>query len=143
MIKFIKKRLQHRCFPVVNFAKFLRTPIFKNIQEQLLLFKVLTFLRVDVCDIFTVESYQLEPNWCLKIMKVSLFSKVYDTKVKVFHIHFMFYLPMNYFKVLSLFLSAVLVDLVCWVMMDGHATIPEYCIIYLTTMLNSLTHIIT
>ena len=34
--KFIKKRLQHRCFPV-NIAKFLRTPILKNICEQLLL----------------------------------------------------------------------------------------------------------
>ena len=30
---FIKKRLQHRCFPV-KFAKFLRTAILKNIYEQ-------------------------------------------------------------------------------------------------------------
>ena len=36
LIKFIKKRLQHRCFPV-NFAKFLRTPILRNICERLLL----------------------------------------------------------------------------------------------------------
>ena len=34
---FIKNRLQHRCFPV-KFAKFLRTPILKNICERLLLF---------------------------------------------------------------------------------------------------------
>ena len=33
---FIKKRLQHRCF-LVKFAKFLRTPISKNIYERLLL----------------------------------------------------------------------------------------------------------
>ena len=33
---FIKKRLQHRYFPV-KFAKFLRTPILKNIWERLLL----------------------------------------------------------------------------------------------------------
>ena len=33
---FIKKRLQHRCF-LVNIAKFLRTAIFKNICERLLL----------------------------------------------------------------------------------------------------------
>ena len=33
---FIKKRLQGRCFPV-KFANFLRTPILKNICEQLLL----------------------------------------------------------------------------------------------------------
>ena len=31
---FIKKRLQHRCFPV-NIGKFLRTPILENICEQL------------------------------------------------------------------------------------------------------------
>ena len=30
---FIKKRLQHSCFPV-KFAKFLRTPILKNIGER-------------------------------------------------------------------------------------------------------------
>ena len=34
---FIKKRLQHRCFQV-NIAKFLRTPIFKNICKRLLLY---------------------------------------------------------------------------------------------------------
>ena len=34
---FIKNRLQYRCFPV-NFAKFLGTPILKNIYEQLLLY---------------------------------------------------------------------------------------------------------
>ena len=33
---FIKKRLQHRCFPV-NIANFLRTAILKNIWERLLL----------------------------------------------------------------------------------------------------------
>ena len=32
---FVKKRLQHRCFPV-KFAKLLRTPILKNICERLL-----------------------------------------------------------------------------------------------------------
>ena len=31
---FIKKRLQHRCFPM-NIAKFLRTPVLKNICERL------------------------------------------------------------------------------------------------------------
>ena len=38
---FIKKRLQHSCFPV-NIAKFLRTPILKNICKQLP-FKHLTY----------------------------------------------------------------------------------------------------
>ena len=36
LINFIKMRLQRRCFPV-KFAKFLRTPIVKNICERLLL----------------------------------------------------------------------------------------------------------
>ena len=31
---FIKKRLQHRCFPV-NIVKFLKAPVFKNICERL------------------------------------------------------------------------------------------------------------
>ena len=35
LCNFIKKRLQHRCFPV-NIAKFLK-PILKNIYERLLL----------------------------------------------------------------------------------------------------------
>ena len=30
---FIKKRLQHRCFPV-NFVKFIKTPILKNIYKR-------------------------------------------------------------------------------------------------------------
>ena len=36
LIKFINKRLQHRCFPL-NIAKFLRAPTLKNIYERLLL----------------------------------------------------------------------------------------------------------
>ena len=35
---FIQKRLKHRCFPL-NFAKFLRTLILKNICEQLLFYQ--------------------------------------------------------------------------------------------------------
>ena len=34
--KSVKKRLQHRCFPV-NFVKFLKTPFLQNISGQLLL----------------------------------------------------------------------------------------------------------
>ena len=33
-VTLLKKRLQHECFPV-KFAKFLRTPILKNICKQL------------------------------------------------------------------------------------------------------------
>ena len=47
---FIKKRLQHRCFPVIN-AKLLKTFILKNIYERLfLLFWFLEdILEVAVC----------------------------------------------------------------------------------------------
>ena len=37
---FIKERLQHRCFPE-NIAKFLKTPVLKNICERLLLLIVI------------------------------------------------------------------------------------------------------
>ena len=37
---FITKRLEHRCFPV-NIAKFLKTPILKDIFERLLLNSVI------------------------------------------------------------------------------------------------------
>ena len=43
---FIKKRLQHRCFPV-NIAKFLREPTLKNICERLLLYFTTVFLLWD------------------------------------------------------------------------------------------------
>ena len=44
---FIKKRLQHKYFPV-KFAKFLRIPIFKNICERLLLqWRLFTYLKLD------------------------------------------------------------------------------------------------
>ena len=37
---FVKKRLQHRCFPV-KFEKFLRTPILKNVWNMLFLLQPL------------------------------------------------------------------------------------------------------
>ena len=45
---FITKRLQHRCFPVIN-AKFLKAPILKNICERPLLktYPVLLFLFLE------------------------------------------------------------------------------------------------
>ena len=54
----------------------------------------------------------------------------------------MFYLIKVYFRLFYFFLSAVLVDLVYWEMMDGHATTQEYCIIYLGITLFSLTDVI-
>ena len=45
---FIKKRLQHRCFPM-KFRKSLRTPILKNIYERLLLPCYYTRLQYTIC----------------------------------------------------------------------------------------------
>ena len=45
----LKKRLQHRCF-LVNIAKFLRTPILKNICKRLLLSH--NFFKTAVLEIF-------------------------------------------------------------------------------------------
>ena len=44
----IKKRLQHRCFPV-NIAKFLKTPILKNICEGLLLCEMKIISKCNYC----------------------------------------------------------------------------------------------
>ena len=41
---FIQKRLQHRCFPV-SIAKFLRTPISKNVYKRLLLLVVIYCIK--------------------------------------------------------------------------------------------------
>ena len=45
---FIKKRFQPRCFPV-KFAKFLRTPILKNICERIPLQVLLNRLNLEIC----------------------------------------------------------------------------------------------
>ena len=42
---FIKKWLQHRCFPK-KFANFLRTPVLKNICEQVILAKTSKFTQI-------------------------------------------------------------------------------------------------
>ena len=57
---FIKKRLQHKCFPV-NAAKFLRTPILKNICER----QHLHLLFIKTRDAFAAA--KLFMKWTLKI----------------------------------------------------------------------------
>ena len=127
-------------------------PRFNGILKSLVFWE----FRVQIC--FQVNDTIL--GRCRKTMKVSLkelsfyqkqfrwdvhiLCTVYSSKndIKVYHVCFIFYLPKVYFRLFFFFLSAVLVDLVCWVMMDGHATILEYCIIYLKTILFSLTHVI-
>ena len=43
--RFIKKRLQDRCFSV-NIAKFLRRPILRNIGERLLSLQSISIMKV-------------------------------------------------------------------------------------------------
>ena len=59
----VKKRLRRRCFPV-NFAKFIRTPILKNICKQLLLKQEIIFVRVfqkSRKEVFSVLKSQKRP----------------------------------------------------------------------------------
>ena len=65
---FIKKILQHRCFPM-KFAKFLRTPILKNIFERLLLF-------VSPQDTITNNGIEFGLNETSADWKVSIFLNV-------------------------------------------------------------------
>ena len=55
-----KKKLQYKCFPM-NIAKFLRTPILKNICERLLLFvsyhQPQTLIKVLICRFFCLFIY--------------------------------------------------------------------------------------
>ena len=73
--KFIKKRHQHRCFPV-KFAKFLRAPILKNICERLLqtwpflftlwmklfVLYLLSYLEVSACLAYEFFSLNFTPS---------------------------------------------------------------------------------
>ena len=53
--KFIEKRLQHWCFPL-HVRKFLRTPILKNISEQLLL--IILLLQQCICFRLSLYNYK-------------------------------------------------------------------------------------
>ena len=59
---FIKKSLQHRCFPV-NLAKFLRAPFLQNTSGQLL-FDLITYIRLMLKDFdFFFNKYQKQLSW--------------------------------------------------------------------------------
>ena len=59
---FIKKRLRHRCFPV-KFAKFLRTPILKNICERLPLALGLMELYINSANTAQEMKFSLTENF--------------------------------------------------------------------------------
>ena len=66
---FIKKRLQHRCFPA-KFTKFLRIPILKNICQQLLLYCTLTtccYLSVLLCIQYLLPHHQKYFVWNFEV----------------------------------------------------------------------------
>ena len=70
---FIKKIIQHRCFPG-KFAKFLRTPILKNIGERLLLplLKVHSSTALISPDqrYFQITTFSCFPRWAMPISNV-------------------------------------------------------------------------
>ena len=54
---FIKKSLQHRCFPV-NIAKFLWAPILKNVCERLLLYFIIIVIDLKIFKMYTAFTFQ-------------------------------------------------------------------------------------
>ena len=89
---FIKKKLQHRCFPV-NIAKFIRTPVLMNTCERLLLsfqcsllippenFKNLLFkaLIVPIIDSnYVSRKHNVYFNNSFLTMKVFVIKKIYE-----------------------------------------------------------------
>ena len=67
--KFIKKRLQHRCFLVIN-AQFLRAPILKIISERLLL-KTYPVLLVWILKRISEKNSSLSAFWKIGVLKTS------------------------------------------------------------------------
>ena len=69
---FIKKRLQHMCFPV-NIAKFLRTPILKNICKRLLLHLAMD----DIIPFFMNNNFlqNLEPQF--QVFMAAIFNEIW------------------------------------------------------------------
>ena len=73
---FIKKKLQHKCFPV-DILKFLRTPILKNIYEWLLLILGyrLTSAATEIVSLVKLEMFlifQKNPPKSNQILKVRI-----------------------------------------------------------------------
>ena len=61
---FLIKLFQHRCFPV-NMAKLLRTPILKNICEQLLLMSSSTAMKSNICSLKQINVVRKKYVLCL------------------------------------------------------------------------------
>ena len=79
-LRHFKKTLQHRCFPV-KFAKYLRTPILKNICERLLLFSE---ERIPRKTFFRKFSGSFQSNFTQHALFLGLLSKFFFGKVKGF-----------------------------------------------------------
>ena len=79
--KFIEKRLEHRCFPLLV-RKFLRTPILKNISEWLLLIILLIQQFVFGC-LFTI----MKKNNDLSVKKIFIEIRLCNRMTYVFKGH--------------------------------------------------------
>ena len=85
MLFYYKETLQHRCFPV-NIAKFLRTPILKNIYKRLIqqISKFTLFWYLYYCFIWTFDcqllsSLKLHIKICLICLKDKILFKRLDS----------------------------------------------------------------
>ena len=79
--QYIKKRLQHRCFPV-NLKKFLKTLVLQNICQRLLLQSVLNFYENQMILRFTenwqqvTTNYQKDSRFFIHVLLVRYFIKI-------------------------------------------------------------------
>ena len=68
----IKKRLQHRCF-LVNIAKFLRTPILKNLGERLRLYfnHKINNKILGICRPFCIQEHNVKSFLLIRFVDLS------------------------------------------------------------------------
>ena len=71
------KRLKQRCFPV-KFAKYLGTPILKNIRERLLL-KTANIMSIILFKTMWKGCFFLRPETLLELTSTTYFSRILET----------------------------------------------------------------
>ena len=101
--KFIEKRLQYWCFPL-HVRKFLRTPIFKNISEQLLL--IILLLKQFICFRLFLYNYKKKTMMVKKMFieirlcnRITHFFKEHVKVVKIYMVkfnRFVIFKPLSY-----------------------------------------------
>ena len=97
---FIRKRLQHRCFPV-KFAIFFRTAILKNVCERLLLLVV-------VCSSMLLQNWIIKQPVCFKSQKILFVLILFlPTNPKLSRTHVEVYLKLSLTSLMEFFCKIV------------------------------------